>query len=98
MKSFLAQAQAGFLQLTGDPVAARRMALQALEDVRQQQSSALAYFDTFLVFAAVGVAFSFLVLLMKPSVAAKGAQRCRNPREPTVGLYRTGRLPTARRP
>jgi hypothetical protein len=43
------------------------------EDVRQQQSSALAYFDAFLVFAMVGVALSFLVLLMKPSVAAKVA-------------------------
>ena len=49
------------------------MALQSLEDVRQQQSSALAYFDTFFVFAVVGVALSFLVPLMKPSVAAKGA-------------------------
>jgi MFS transporter, DHA2 family, multidrug resistance protein len=73
VKSFLEQAQAAFLQLTGDPGAARRMALQSLEDVRQQQSSALAYFDTFLVLAVVGVALSFLVLLMKPSVAAKGA-------------------------
>jgi MFS transporter, DHA2 family, multidrug resistance protein len=49
------------------------MALQSLEDVRQQQSSALAYFDTFLVLAVVGVALSFLVLLMKASVAAKGS-------------------------
>ena len=72
MKSFLEQAQAGFLQLTGSPVAARQVALQSLEDVRQQQSSALAYFDI-LVPAVVGVALSFLVLLMKPSVAAKGA-------------------------
>jgi DHA2 family multidrug resistance protein len=73
VKSFLEQAQAGFLQLTGSPVAARQMALQSLEDMRQQQSSALAYFDTFFVFAVVGVALSFLVLLMKPSVVAKGA-------------------------
>jgi MFS transporter, DHA2 family, multidrug resistance protein len=73
VKSFLEQTQAIFLQLTGDPGAARRMALQSLEDVRQQQSSALAYFDTFFVFAVVGVALAFLVLLMKPSVAAKGA-------------------------
>src|SRR6516162_8157205 len=73
VKSFLEQAQAGFLQLTCSPVAARQMALQSLEDLRQQQSSALAYFDTFFVFAVVGVALSFLVLLMKPLVAAKGA-------------------------
>ena len=49
------------------------MALQSLKEVRQQQSSALAYFDTFLVLAAVGVALACLVLLMKRSVAAKGA-------------------------
>jgi DHA2 family multidrug resistance protein len=73
VKSFMGQAQPGFLQQTGDPAAAKQMTLQALENLREQQSSALAYFDTFFVFAAVGVALSFLVLLMKPSVAAKGA-------------------------
>jgi len=41
--------------------------------LREQQSSVLAYFDTFLVFAAVGVALSFLVLPLKPSAAAKDA-------------------------
>jgi DHA2 family multidrug resistance protein len=73
VKSFMAQAQPGFLQQTGDHAAAKEMTLQALENLREQQASALAYFDTFLVFAAVGVALSFLVLLMKPSVVAKGA-------------------------
>jgi hypothetical protein len=34
------------------------MTLQALENLREQQSSAPAYFDMFLVFAAVGVALS----------------------------------------
>jgi MFS transporter, DHA2 family, multidrug resistance protein len=73
VNSFFEQAQAGFLQLTGDPVAAHQMALQSLEQLRQQQSSALAYFDSFYVFAALGAALAFTVLLMKPSVAAKGA-------------------------
>jgi MFS transporter, DHA2 family, multidrug resistance protein len=73
VKSFMGQAQPGFLQQTGDPAAAKQMTLQALENLREQQSSALAYLDTFFVFAAVGMALSFLVLLMKPSVAAKGA-------------------------
>jgi MFS transporter, DHA2 family, multidrug resistance protein len=71
--SFLDQAQSGFLQLTGDPVTARQMALQSLEQLRQQQSSALAYFDSFVLFAALGGALALLVLLMKRSVAAKGA-------------------------
>jgi DHA2 family multidrug resistance protein len=73
VNSFFEQAQVGFLQLTGDPVAAHQMALQSLEQLRQQQSSALAYFDSFVVFAALGAALAFTVLLMKPSVAAKGA-------------------------
>ena len=73
VNSYFEQAQAGFLQLTGDPIAARQMALQALEQLRQQQSSALAYFDSFFVFAAMGVALAFFALLMKRSVAAKGA-------------------------
>jgi hypothetical protein len=45
-----------FLQQMGDPVAAQQMALQSLEDLRQQQVSALAYFDTFFVFAVLAVA------------------------------------------
>jgi MFS transporter, DHA2 family, multidrug resistance protein len=73
VKSFLHQAQSGFLKLTGDPVAARRMALQALAHLREQQSSALAYFDSFFVFAVLGVVLAFAVLRMKRSVAAKGA-------------------------
>jgi MFS transporter, DHA2 family, multidrug resistance protein len=73
VKSFLHQAQSGFLKLTGDPVAARRMALQALAHLREQQSSALAYFDSFFVFAALGVVLAFAVLRMRRSVAVKGA-------------------------
>jgi|GEM_PF-7094567 len=49
------------------------MALQSLDNLRQQQASALAYFDTFLIFAVLAVALTFLVLLMKRSVAEKGA-------------------------
>jgi DHA2 family multidrug resistance protein len=71
--SFLDQAQAAFLQLTGDPVAARDMALQLLDQQRQQQAAAFAYFDIFLIFAVLSIALAFLVLLMKPSVAGKGA-------------------------
>jgi MFS transporter, DHA2 family, multidrug resistance protein len=37
--SFLKQAQAGFLQQTGDPVAAQQLAWQALANLRQQQAS-----------------------------------------------------------
>jgi DHA2 family multidrug resistance protein len=72
--AFLAEASRQFLQQTGDPVAARQLALQALANLRQQQASALAYFDVFWVLAVVMVALVFVVLMMKRSVAEKGAR------------------------
>jgi DHA2 family multidrug resistance protein len=73
LRSYFGQVQPGFLQQTGDPAASHRMALQSLGDLREQQASALAYFDAFLIFAVVAVVLAFLVLLMKRSVAEKGA-------------------------
>jgi DHA2 family multidrug resistance protein len=73
VNSFFEQAKAGYLQLNGDPAAAQQMALQSLDNLRQQQSSALAYFDTFVFFAAISGALTFLVLLMMRAVAEKGA-------------------------
>jgi MFS transporter, DHA2 family, multidrug resistance protein len=72
VQSFLAQAKAQFLQQTGDPAAAQQLAWQALENLREQQSSALAYFDCFWLFAAVMLAVMIVVLVMKRSVAEKG--------------------------
>ena len=71
--SFLNQAQGIFLQQNGDPVAAQQQAWQALENLRQQQASSLAYFDVFLVLAVVTLVPLLTVLLMKRSVAQKGA-------------------------
>jgi MFS transporter, DHA2 family, multidrug resistance protein len=48
--------------------------LRALANLRQQQASALAYFDVFWVLAVVMVALVFVVPLMKRSVAEKGAR------------------------
>ena len=73
VQSFLGQTQAYFLQQTGDPVAAQQLAWQALENLRHQQSSALAYFDCFWLFAVVMLALTPVVFLMKRSVAEKGA-------------------------
>src|SRR4029077_5703729 len=72
VNSYLAQVQPGYLQQTGDPVAAQQMALQSLDNLRHNKASGLAYFDPFLVFAVVAVALTFLVLLMKRAVAEKG--------------------------
>jgi DHA2 family multidrug resistance protein len=49
------------------------MTLQVLDNLRQQQASSLAYFDVFFLCAALGVALIWLVLIMKPSAAEKGA-------------------------
>jgi MFS transporter, DHA2 family, multidrug resistance protein len=73
VNSFLEQARAFFYQQSGDPAGSQQMAVQALENLRQQQAASLAYFDVFWVCAALGVILVFLVLLMKRSVAEKGA-------------------------
>lgn len=72
VNSYLHQPQSVFLPQNGDPVASKQMALQTLANLRAQQSSALAYFDTF-IFAVVAVALVALVFFMKRSVAEKGA-------------------------
>jgi DHA2 family multidrug resistance protein len=72
--SFLDQAQALFLQQTGDLVAAQQFAWQALDNLRQQQASSLAYFDVFFSLAVVTLVPLLAVLLMKRSVAEKGAR------------------------
>jgi DHA2 family multidrug resistance protein len=73
VSSYFDQVQPGFLQQTGDPVTAKQMALQTLANLRDQQASSLAYFDTFFVFAVVAVSLVALVFFMKRSVAAKDA-------------------------
>lgn len=71
--AYLERAQSFFFQQTGDAPRAQRMALQSLANLRSQQAASLAYFDVFLVFAGLAVVLAFLVLLMKRSVAEKGA-------------------------
>ncbi len=71
--SFLERGQALFMQQTGDPARSQQMTVQTLADLRQQQAASLAYFDVFWVCGALGVALVLLVLLMKRSVAEKGA-------------------------
>jgi DHA2 family multidrug resistance protein len=49
------------------------MALGVLDQSRARQASSLAYFDVFSVSAAVALLLVSLVLLMRRSVAGKGA-------------------------
>jgi DHA2 family multidrug resistance protein len=72
--SYFDQARAFFLQQTGDPAAAQQLAAQVLDNLRQQQASALAYFDVFWLLAVVAILLVPLVRLMKRSVAEKGAR------------------------
>jgi len=72
-QSFIEQVKALFLQQTGDPAASRELAFQALENMRQQQASALAYFDCFWIFAVVTLVLMLVVARMKRSVAEKQA-------------------------
>ena len=74
VQSFIEQAQARFLQQTGDPATAQQLAWQALENLRQHQASALSYFDCFWLFAVAMLALMLVVFLMKRSVAEKGAR------------------------
>ena len=73
VNSYLDQTQRVFLQQSGDPVAANQMALQSLANLREQQSSSLAYFDVFFIIAVVAVSLIVLVFFMKRSVAVKDA-------------------------
>jgi DHA2 family multidrug resistance protein len=70
---FAHRSQAVLFRMTGDPAAAKRMSLQLLENLRLQQASALAYFDVFWVVGVISFMLVFLVLLMKRSVAERGA-------------------------
>jgi DHA2 family multidrug resistance protein len=71
--AFLDHARTFFLQHTGDPAKAADMARGLLGGLRQQQAASLAYFDVFWVSAVVALGLVFAVLLMRPSVAEKGA-------------------------
>jgi DHA2 family multidrug resistance protein len=73
VQSYLEQARAFFYQQTGDGAGSEEMALESLENLRAQQAGSLAYFDDFWLFAVLALMLVPLVLLMKRSVAEKGA-------------------------
>jgi len=69
----LTQTQSLFQQHTGDAHHSMQMALQAVQFARERQALSLAYFDVFFCSAVISAALVFLVLLMRPSAAEKGA-------------------------
>jgi hypothetical protein len=64
--------QSFFDGVTGDPVTSQMMALQSIDDLRQQQAGVLAYLDGFTLFAILALAIIPLTLLMRRSVAEPG--------------------------
>ena len=68
MQSF----QSFFYQATGDPEGSREMALGAVDALRQQQSSALAFLDAFWILAVMALALIPLCFFMRKSVAEEG--------------------------
>src|SRR4030095_7294048 len=72
VQSFLEQTREFFLEWPGAPARSQLLALKSLDDLRQQQAAALAFFDIFWVCAVLSAVLVPLVLLMKRSVAEKG--------------------------
>ncbi|MGO9115006.1 MAG: hypothetical protein ACLP9L_37825, partial [Thermoguttaceae bacterium] len=70
--SFLQQTGEFYQQWTGDQAQSQQLAVQSLDNLRQQQAASLAYFDIFWLCAVLSAALVLLVLLMKRSVAEKG--------------------------
>ncbi len=73
VNELLARGQTLFLRHTGDAPLSHQMALQVLEHERARQALSLAYFDVFWFCAAFGVLLMLPVLVMRRSVAEKGA-------------------------
>ncbi|HEY1684345.1 MAG TPA: DHA2 family efflux MFS transporter permease subunit [Tepidisphaeraceae bacterium] len=73
VQNLFRQGHAFFLQHTPDIPAATKMTLNLLQNSRDGQALSLAYFDVFFCSAVLAGGLIFLVLLMRRSVAAKGA-------------------------
>lgn len=70
---YVNEVQSGLATVAGDPGTAAGMTHQLLDNLRQQQAVSLAYFDVFWVSAVAAVVLLGFALLMRRSVAEKGA-------------------------
>ena len=73
LREYLLGLQSNLAPVTGDPVTTEAMSVQILANLRQQQALSLSYFDVFWVFAVIAVVLTGFALLMRRSVAEKGA-------------------------
>ena len=72
VQSFLEQTREFFQPWPGDTARSQQLAVQSLDNLRQQQATSMAFFEIFWVCAVLSAALVVLVLLMKRSVAEKG--------------------------
>jgi DHA2 family multidrug resistance protein len=70
---YLQQGHDFFMQQTGDAPGSQQSTLRVLESLRDQQALSLSYFDVFWFLTVISAVLVFLVLLMRRSVAEKGA-------------------------
>ena len=73
VRNFTERGQTFFMKQTGDPAGSQEKTMKVLSNLREQQASSLAYFDVFFLIAVLALCLLPLVLLMRRSVAEKGA-------------------------
>lgn len=73
LQDWFQQTRMFFMQHTGDLALSGQLALKSLQNLRNQQALALAYFDIFWVSAALAALLVLLIPLMRRSAAQKGA-------------------------
>jgi DHA2 family multidrug resistance protein len=73
LRDYLNGVRSNLAPLTGDPTTTDAMSYQIIDNLRQQQALSLAYFDVFWVFGVVAVVLIGFALLMRRSVAGRGA-------------------------
>jgi DHA2 family multidrug resistance protein len=74
VNQLIERGQQFYLGFTGDGPRSYLMTLESLAHMRSRQALSLAYFDVFILLAGVSVLLAFVVLLMRRSVAEKGAR------------------------
>ena len=73
VREWVQRGQEFFLGQNGDGPTSNLMALESLARLRHQQALALAFFDVFVILAAVSIVLVLLLFQMRRSVAQKGA-------------------------
>jgi hypothetical protein len=73
LREYLTGLRSALTPVTGDTAVSEAISYQVVENLRQQQALSLSFFDVFFVSALVAAGLIVLALLMRRSVAEKGA-------------------------